>query len=437
MRAYWRLFRRETPLLTYGVGLTFLSSVGQTFLVSLFVPHFLAAFTLEEGSFGLLYAGATLASGLLLPWIGQRMDRVHLRRFTLGVLALLAGAALTVAVAWHVAVLGLALLGLRLGGQGLSSHTALTAMGRYYRSARGKALSIANLGFPLGEAVFPMLLTASIAWTGWRWTWVGLGAVVLVSAPLLVLLLESAGVELDPREASAGSDDADRWSEESAGTSGEAPGDGSHREGGARVRTGDGHRTRREVVRDPAFWALVPAALLPAFWLTGFFLYQTSIAEMKGWSGTLMASAFVGFALVRIAFILGTGEWVDRLSSRRLFPFTVVPMGAGIALLWILEAGWAAYAFMALLGVTSGMSGSVQTALWAELYGTEHLGAIKSMLASLMVISTSAAPPVVGFTLEGGGLGVLFATGLVTVAAGALLALRALWGGDGAVAVGR
>lgn len=83
------------------------------------------------------------------------------------------------------------------------------------------------------------------------------------------------------------------------------------------------------------------------------------------------------------------------------------------------------------------MSGSVKTALWAELYGTEHLGAIKSMLASLMVISTSAAPPVVGFTLEGPGLGALLATGVATVAADALLALQVLSGRDGAVAPGR
>lgn len=440
MREYWRLFQRETPLLTYGVSLTFLSSVGQTFLVSLFVPHFLAEFALDEGSFGLLYAGATLVSGLLLPWIGQRMDRMHLRRFTLGVLALLAGAALTVAAAWHVAVLGLALLGVRLGGQGLSSHTALTAMGRYYLSARGKALSIANLGFPLGEAVFPVLLTGAIAWAGWRWTWVGLAAAVLLSAPLLVLMLESAGVELDPREASAASDDAGRPFGATGETGGDATDGGSREKGsGGRgpAQTEEGPWTRRDVVADPTFWALVPAALLPAFWLTGFFLYQTSIAEMKGWSQTHMASAFVAFALVRVAFILGTGQWVDRLSARRLLPLTVVPMGAGIALLWMVEAGWAAYAFMALLGVTSGMGGSVKTALWAELYGTEHLGAIKSMLASLMVISTSAAPPVVGFTLEGAGLGALFATGVATVAGGALLALHVLSGEDPAAAAGR
>ncbi len=429
MRDYWQFFRRERPLLTYGFLLTLISSVGQTFLVSLFVPDFLEAFPLDEGSFGLLYSGATLSSGFLLPWVGKWLDRTPLHRFTVGVLALLAVSACTLAGAWHVAVLGAGLLGVRLGGQGLSSHTSLTAMGRYYRSARGKALSIANLGFPLGEAVLPMSLTGAIAWIGWRWTWVGLGAAVVLAAPLLVALLRISGVELDPRKAvgrrgedgdrrpgSGGDGDEARPGPESSGLA-----DGN---GGGKVR----HQTRRDVVTDPSFWCMVPAALLPAFWLTGFFLYQTSIAEAKGWSGALMASAFTSFALVRVAFTLGTGEWVDRLSGRRIFPITVLPMGLGVGLLWGLDGVWVPYAFMALLGVTSGMNASVKTALWAELYGTEHLGAIKSMLASLMVISTSAAPPVVGLAMESGNLDVLLGVGVGTVLLGALLAFWGLGG---------
>lgn len=432
MRDYWTFFRRETPLLTYGVLLTLVSSVGQTFLVSLFVPDFLATFSLDEGSFGLLYSGATLSSGLLLPWIGKWLDRKPLDRFTLGVLALLAAAAVTVGGAWHVAVLGAGLLGVRLGGQGLSSHTALTAMGRYYRAARGKALSISNLGFSLGEAVLPMLLTGSIAWIGWRWSWVALGAAVLLVAPLATALLGASGVEMDPRKAV-------RARRERRGENGaDEPGEGAAPDASGPVTPEEAkgqrtarHRTRSDVIADPTFWCVLPAALLPAFWLTGFFLYQTSIAEAKGWSEPLMASAFVSYALVRVGFTLGTGEWVDRLSARMLFPLTVLPMGLGIGALWALDAGWVAYLFMALLGVTSGMNASVKTALWAELYGTGHLGAIKSMLTSLMVISTSAAPPVVGFALEGGGLAVLLGAGVGSVIASALLALWTLADGGG------
>lgn len=446
MREYWRFVLRELPLLTYGVSLTFMSSVGQTFLVSLFVPHFLQAFPLDEGGFGVLYSGATLASALLLPWVGQWMDWKHLHRFTLGVVGLLAAAAFLMASAGHVAVLAVALVGIRLGGQGLSTHTALTAMARYFGVARGKALSISNLGFPLGEGVLPLLLIVVIGRVGWRWTWVGLGTAVLLSAPVLVRLLERSGVELDPRlveghrrdggaaDASAGDRPGDRAGEGPEEGARDRAGEGAAGEG-AGERAGEGADrnlpggpdpwgwNRRQVVRDPLFWLALPAVLLPGFWVTGFFLYQTSIATAKGWSTALMASAFVAFAAVRVLFTLGVGGGIDRFSARRLLPLSVLPLGLGIGVLWLAGDVWAAYAFMALLGVTMGMSNAVHTALWSELYGTRHLGAIRSMMGSLVVVSTAASPALVGFVMEGGGLEALLAGGVVSVAAGAVLAL--------------
>jgi len=409
----WRFLRREAPLLAYGLTLTFLSSVGQTFLVSLFVPSFLAEFALTEAGFGALYSVATLTGAFLLPWIGSRMDRTVLHRFTIEVVALLAFSAFLVAASWHVAVLGVALVGIRLAGQGLSSHTALTAMARYFEAARGRALSISNLGFALGEGVLPLLLAASIPLVGWRLTWVELGVATLLFGPLLVRLLRRSGVELDPRKAAA------------AGHAVPAP---ARPPAGAPAAPGPRVWRRREVLRDPRFWFVLPAALLPPFWVTGLFLYQTTIAASRGWSVTLMASAFVAYASARVAFTLGAGGAIDRLSARIVLPFGLVPLAGGIALLWLVEEAWVAYAFMGLVGVTMGISSAVSGALWAELYGVRRLGAIQSMTGSMMVVSTAASPAITGFVLSRpGGLEALLVAAVVTVIAGALLALGTAW----------
>jgi MFS family permease len=207
-----------------------------------------------------------------------------------------------------------------------------------------------------------------------------------------------AGVELDPRDASPEPSPARSWN-------------------------------RREALRDPRFWLVLPAMLLPPFWATGLFLYQTRTAELKGWSLTLMASSFVAFALARIAVSLATGGAMDRLSARRVFPFCLLPLGAGLALLMLHDAPWVAYAFMASLGTTMGMSATLQTALWAELYGIRHLGAIRAMMSSFMVLSTAASPILTGFVLDGeGGLERLLAGAIVSVAVGTLLALGILVG---------
>lgn len=433
MTGYWRFFRRETALAGYGLSLTFLSSLGQTFLVSLFVPHFLEDFALSEAGFGTLYSGATLTSALLLPWVGQWLDRVRLDRFTLGVTTFLALSTFLVAGAWHVAALGAGLLGLRLGGQGLSSHTAHTAMGRYFRAARGKALGLTNLGYPLGEAVFPLLLTGVIAWLGWRTSWAGLGILALLSGPVMVMMLRRSGAEMDPRSAGARPGEERAVRAGSPGADGDQGPPGAEGAGAGDAASGaDGRPERRqwsrsEVLGDVRFWCALPAALLPGFWVTAFFLYQTTIADIKGWSLAMMASSFTAFAATRVAFTLGVGEGIDRASARRIFPLTVLPMGVGIGALWLLDGVWVAYTFMAFLGVTMGLGPSVQTALWAELYGTRHLGAIRSMMTSLVVVSTAASPALAGFVLEEGpGLDPLLGAGVVSVLGGALLALRIL-----------
>ncbi|MFW6348136.1 MAG: hypothetical protein ACOC2C_05960 [Cyclonatronaceae bacterium] len=54
------------------------------------------------------------------------------------------------------------------------------------------------------------------------------------------------------------------------------------------------------------------------------------------------------------------------------------------------------------MGTTEGISVNTKTALFAELYGIEHLGAIRSALVALMVLSTSVAPVLFGNLLDAG-----------------------------------
>lgn len=410
MSSNWRFFREEFPLLAFGLSFAFFSSFGQTFLISLFVPWFLVDFAISNGEFGIVYATATLGSALLLPWIGGWLDRMNLIPFTLAVVSLMALSAFLLAVSAHLAVFLVALLGLRLAGQGLSSHASVTAMARYFRSSRGKALSVSSLGYPIGEGILPFLAVASLALIGWRQSWLLVGAsALLLFAPLLVFLLKRSGVDLDPRRHA-----------QSRHASSLARGD-------TKSLSENRNWTRRRVLRDYRFWFVLPAVLLTPFWTTGLILYQGSIAASKGWSLALMASAFLGFALARVVFSLITGGAIDRFSARHVFPFSTLPLAAGIAFLLLFDGAWVAYVFMSCLGITTGISGTAKSSLWAELYGIRNLGAIKAMLASLMVLSTAASPVLVGLVLDGGrGIDGLLIAAILSVVVGAALALKVL-----------
>ena len=52
------------------------------------------------------------------------------------------------------------------------------------------------------------------------------------------------------------------------------------------------------------------------------------------------------------------------------------------------------------MGATAGGATVVLGALWADLYGTEHLGAIRSLSVALLVVSTAIAPGVMGILID-------------------------------------
>ncbi len=126
--AYFRFFLAHPRVLSFGVLLTLFSSFGQTFLISIFVPRLLEAFALDTAQLGALYAGATLTSAASLPFFGRLLDRVTLRGFSLAVGLGLVASCFALAFAPNVPALFLAILGLRLTGQGLLSLTASTTM---------------------------------------------------------------------------------------------------------------------------------------------------------------------------------------------------------------------------------------------------------------------------------------------------------------------
>lgn len=382
IQTYWLFFLRELAPVTFGGNLTFLSSFGQTFLISLFVPHFVQVFELTKASFGTIYSALTLTSAAVIPVLGGWIDRTPLKLYSVLVIGGLIVGSLMAGLATHVVLLVTGLFFLRLCGQGLSTHTAHTAIGRFYdEQRRGKALSLINLGLPIGEGILPLIVTTVLAWFSWRWTMTGIaGLVAFLFLPLQYLLLNASGLtEIELEHGDADGEDS------------------SHGFFGFRQ-----FRVYRAILLEPRFWFISPAVILPAFWITGLFLYQTTLADRVGWSVGLLATAFVAYATCRIAFSLGIGPAVDRWSARILFPFYLVPFGIGLIFAYYHPGQWSAFAYMSMLGVTMGAGSSIKTALWAELYGRSILGRIRSLFSALMVFSTSLSPFLMGWLLDRG-----------------------------------
>ncbi len=79
---------------------------------------------------------------------------------------------------------------------------------------------------------------------------------------------------------------------------------------------------------------------------------------------------------------------------------------------------------MALMGVTYGFSNTVSNALWPEVYGLRHLGAMRALTVAVGVFATAMGPGITGFLIDRGVSfpGQIVAMGLYCFAACFLLA---------------
>jgi len=389
---YLAFVRKERRLLTFAISFTFFSSFGQTFLLSLFVPYFLSSFELSNASFGTLYSLATLTGALVLPYLGQWIDRIPLRNYSMYVATGLLTAAILMSISWHVMMLFIALIFLRLAGQGLSNHTAQATMARVYDRDRGKALSISALGFPVGEAILPSLIAFMMVYMHWRTVWGFVAALIaFVFIPILWALIKNESTTVEK-------------SEDEVGTTKE---------------------NYLKILRDYRTFYTIPAILMPPFWVTGLFLYQVSAAGDMGWNAAVIASAFIAFAISRIISGLVSGPMIDRFSAQTLFPFLLIPMMIGLVFAIFFSGIWTAFVYMGLVGVTLGLSSTFKSSLWAELYGTKMIGTVQSLFASIMVFSTALSPFLMGWMLDNGyTLGSIFMIALATSLFSSLLSCR-------------
>lgn len=359
--------------LAAGFILTFASAFGQTWFISLFAGAIKAEYGLTDGSWGSLYTLATLSSAALMFWRGSAADTVRLSRLALIVTGLFAVAGLGMAAAGPVWLLGVSIFLLRFCGQGMFSHIAMTAMGRWFEGRRGRAVSIANLGHPAGEVVLPLLAVLGIAAIGWQATWIFVAAcLVLVIAPALWVLL---GDDRSPQGHAGGTT--------TPGLSGR-------------------HWQRRDAARHWLLPALLPVLLTPGFITTVVFFQQGHVAEVKGWTLVQMAPGYSAFATATVASAFAAGWAADRFGAQRLLSVFLIPMGIGIALIYPAGQVVAWWVALGVIGISQGAASALWGVLLPVVYGTRHLGSIRSLATTVIVISTAIGPGITGLLIDRG-----------------------------------
>jgi len=381
----FRFVQENARWLAAGFLLTWSSGFGQTFFIALSAGHIRAEFGLSHGGWGSLYTLGTFLSAATLIQAGRLADQLRVRTLALYVLCGFVVMCLAMAAVSNWIMLIFVIFGLRFCGQGMMSHLALTAMGRWFRNQRGRAVAIASWGFAVGEATWPVLFVMLSAIIGWRETWVmGAAVLALVTAPMTFFLLRQERTPI------------------SFATIHSSPG----MEGR--------HWSRRDALGHWLFWALMPGLIAPAFMVTAVFFHQVHFVEVKGWSLAGYVSLYPCYSGLAILANLMAGTAIDRFGSMKLLPVYLLPLGGGLVVLALCSEFWLAPLGLALIGATQGCSQALIGSLWPEYYGNRNLGAIRALAISATVLSSAVGPGLSGWLLD---IGVDLETQLLWMAA--------------------
>ena len=353
--------------------LTYFSSFGQTYFISASVSEWQAAFGLSHGEFGRLYMFATLASALCLPIVGRLVDLVPAHRMIALVVPVLAGAALLAGYASSVPVLVAAVFLLRLFGQGMMTHIALTSTGRWFVAERGRAVSLVVLGHQGGEATIPLAFAALMIAYGYRVGWAAAAiALLVVGLPFAYWCYRKPRVPHGQLSMETGtSPEVRNW-------------------------------TRQEVLRDPIFWVLLTGVLAPAFIGTTIFYHQNYLTALHNWPPQLFATSLLVMALTTVGCALLSGAAIDRFGATSVLPYFLLPLSGACFALAYSGPETTLFIVMVLLGISYGISSTLFGSLWPEIYGLANLGAVRSVTVAAAVLATAVGPGLTGTLIDRG-----------------------------------
>ncbi|OAN84850.1 MFS transporter [Sulfitobacter geojensis] len=367
---YFSFLRTNWLFLLAGFLLTFTSSYGQTYFISLFAGEIKTDFGLSDGQWGGIYTIGTTMSAVAMIWAGVLTDKFRVRALAIGVMLSLAAACVAMALNTSWVLLIVVIFALRLSGQGMMSQLGAVAMVRWFEANRGKALSLSSTGFAAGQAILPIVFVALFAVTSWRALWLLAAAIVVLTIPLLVMLLRQ---ERTPQSMAQETQIAGMYGR---------------------------HWSRAEMLRSGLFLLMIPLIVGPAAWGTALFFQQVHLAQVKGWELVAYVALMPVYTASTIATTFASGWAIDRYGVSRIVPFQMLPFAVSFAVLAFADTIFMAGLGLVIFGMGQGLQGTATSTFWAEYYGTRHIGAIKSVAAALMVFGSAIGPGVTGALID-------------------------------------
>ena len=378
------------------------TSTGIRHAVGPFLKPIVADLAIDRATFSAVIALSLLLYGVFMPLAGLALDRFSVRVVSsAGTVVLVLSLVLTAMVRnlWQFAAVYGVLVPIGLAGTGPVIASGVVA--RWFNKRRGTALSVLGSASMTGMSLLVPGVTWLILTAGWRATYIVIGLVVLLlMLPLCLLVVrdspESMGLAADgaaPKVAGTGSSE--------------------------RVSTG-------EAVRTLAFWQLASSFFTCGFSMSLLSAHGLPMLTDHGYTPMFASWALGVLGGSSIGFTVMLGALSDRFGRRTVLAAIYAGRVLIFAGFFLIRDNPAAILAVAVLGgITMAGTGSMTSALTADIYGRFSVSSVFGLI--FLVHQTGAA---LGSWLAGalfestGGYGAAFALACMFLMGASVVALK-------------
>jgi MFS family permease len=382
--------------------MTFIST-GIRHAVGPFLKPIVADLHLDRASFSLVIALSLLLYGLFMPIAGMLLDRFNVRLVTsVGTVVLVISLVMTAMVrnVWEFAAVYAVLVPLGLAGTGPVIASGVVA--RWFNKRRGTALSVLGSASMTGMSLLVPAVTWLIINMGWRITYVVIAAgIVLLVLPLCLFVVrdspESMGLSADGARTKPGA------------------------VAGRAERVGSG-----EALQTLAFWQLAGSFFTCGFSMALLSAHGVPMLTDHGYTPMFASWALGVLGGSSIGFTVMLGALSDRFGRRPVLAAIYAGRIAIFAGFFLIRDNPMAILAVAVLGgITMAGTGSMTSALTADIYGRFSVSSVFGLI--FLVHQTGSA---IGSWLAGalfettGGYGAAYAMACMFLAGAAVVALN-------------
>lgn len=330
-------------------------------------------------------------------WLIGRIIDKRGARLPLAIAGALAGGAMIalsqVTAGWQIILVFFVVGATGLQGGGGASLFMSVPLANWFIRKRGKAMSVAFIGMPVGIFIFAPVSQLLIEEIGWRHTWLvlgGGGALITLLVALLIMRRRPQDMGLKP------------------------DGDGELDSGvvlpvGARVPVfqDEVSWTRAEAVRSPSilrpstFWRLtmIDGLRMLAMSSVGIFRVPYFIDD-KGFDASIVAWALSAEALFAVFVSLPTGWAVDRYQPRYVAAVSAVLMIAGFILTMTASSIVMVFVATSVFGLGVASFIVCQNTVWPAYFGHANIGSIRGFATPLMLVFSAVGAPLTGIVRD-------------------------------------